>query len=334
MSAETSKGMSVEVRVGLLVLVALVLLGGFVFVLGGVDLGDQYSIYVDYDNPGSVQPGAPVNVGSIHIGKVDSIEYRGQRLDPQTGRRPMIRMHLRIDESVKDTIHDDALFYIASQSVLGESIVAVDPGDPEGPVLPEDSVVVGVDPPRLDLAFAMMYELLEGMTDLLRNNREEIQSLLAAAANIIRNLDGLLEGERPRLARILAKVEEAMDQSNELIGTANRTMNGRVQSVLRNLDTTLAEVSEDIDPIMEDARSLTHKANEALDVLGPEQRRQIQQLIGDAETTVADARRIVDHIESGRGTVGSLIMDEEIYDDVQEMLRDLKHNPWKLFWRE
>jgi len=27
-------------------------------------------------------------------------------------------------------------------------------------------------------------------------------------------------------------------------------------------------------------------------------------------------------------------MDEEIYDDVQEMLRDLKHNPWKFFWRE
>jgi len=27
-------------------------------------------------------------------------------------------------------------------------------------------------------------------------------------------------------------------------------------------------------------------------------------------------------------------MDEEIYDDIQEMLRDLKHNPWKLFWRE
>jgi len=27
-------------------------------------------------------------------------------------------------------------------------------------------------------------------------------------------------------------------------------------------------------------------------------------------------------------------MDEEIYDDLQEMIRDLKHNPWKFFWRE
>ena len=27
-------------------------------------------------------------------------------------------------------------------------------------------------------------------------------------------------------------------------------------------------------------------------------------------------------------------IDEEIYDDLQEMIRDLKHNPWKFFWRE
>ena len=46
------------------------------------------------------------------------------------------------------------------------------------------------------------------------------------------------------------------------------------------------------------------------------------------------AEEIVTHIRQGRGTVGAMLMDEEIYDDVQEMLRDLKHNPWKLFWRE
>ena len=40
------------------------------------------------------------------------------------------------------------------------------------------------------------------------------------------------------------------------------------------------------------------------------------------------------HVRAGRGTVGALLMDEEIYDDLQEMVRDLKHNPWKFFWRE
>ena len=40
------------------------------------------------------------------------------------------------------------------------------------------------------------------------------------------------------------------------------------------------------------------------------------------------------HIKKGEGTVGALLMDEEVYDNVQEMVRDLKHNPWKFLWRE
>ena len=325
---------STEAKVGVLVLVAAGLLAAFVFVLGGIDLGEQYSVYVDYDNPGNVQPGAPVNVGSIRIGKVQDIEYMGQRLDPQTGRRPMIRMHLRIDAEVKDTIHENALFYVTSQSVLGESIIAVDPGDPERAVLDEGSIVEGVDPPRLELALGMMYELLEGMTALIRDNRDELQELLAATANIIRQLDALLEGESPRIQRILAGVETAMDQTNELVAGANRTVNGRLQRVMRNLDTTLSEVSENIGPLMRDAREVAGEANEALDVLGPEQRAQITQLIEEAQATTHGAREIVAQIQSGEGSVGAFIMDEELYDDVQELVRDLKHNPWKLFWRE
>jgi phospholipid/cholesterol/gamma-HCH transport system substrate-binding protein len=29
-----------------------------------------------------------------------------------------------------------------------------------------------------------------------------------------------------------------------------------------------------------------------------------------------------------------VVMDEQLYDDLQELVRDLKHNPWKFFWRE
>ncbi len=36
---------------------------------------------------------------------------------------------------------------------------------------------------------------------------------------------------------------------------------------------------------------------------------------------------MVQHVKDGRGTVGALVMDEAVYDDLQEMLRDLKHNP-------
>ena len=83
------------------------------------------------------------------------------------------------------------------------------------------------------------------------------------------------------------------------------------------------------------------RAPRCADVLGPEQREKLKTTISDAsiladhaKVTLANAQKIMTHMKSGEGTVGALLMDEEIYDDVQEMLRDLKHNPWKLFWRE
>jgi hypothetical protein len=39
-------------------------------------------------------------------------------------------------------------------------------------------------------------------------------------------------------------------------------------------------------------------------------------------------------MKRGEGAVGALLRDQDMSDDFQEILDDLKNNPWKLFWRE
>jgi len=53
-----------------------------------------------------------------------------------------------------------------------------------------------------------------------------------------------------------------------------------------------------------------------------------------ATGTMDDVESVVARVRRGEGTVGALLIDEEVYDDLKELLRDLKHNPWKFFWRE
>ena len=50
---------SIEVKVGVLILTALGLLAAFILVMGGINFQPTYSIYVGFDNPGGLQPGAP-----------------------------------------------------------------------------------------------------------------------------------------------------------------------------------------------------------------------------------------------------------------------------------
>ncbi|NOY91043.1 MAG: MCE family protein [Deltaproteobacteria bacterium] len=336
------KGLSLEVRVGLLVLTALLLLGGFVFMLGGIDLGEGYTVFVDFDNPGNIKPGAPVNVGSVRIGRVQEIEYRGGRMDPATGRSALIRVEVRLDADYGATIHDDAMFYVTSQSLLGEQNLAVDPGNPERPRLAPGSVVTGVDPPRLDLALALAYELLETFSELMRQHRDEIGQFLESAARVVAALDHALAENPDALGNMLEDLEQATHEANLLLHSTRGTLEGpEVRRSLRNLDRSLGALARNVDPLLADARSITHKLDESLDAFGPEEReslssalRRASSIAERADSTLGDAQAITTHIREGHGTVGALLMDEEIYDDIQEMLRDLKHNPWKLFWRE
>lgn len=327
------KGFSLEVKVGLLLLVALVLMGGFLFALGGISLKDGYSVYVDFNNPGGLKPGAAVRIAGVRVGTVETSQYLGGKLDPKTNRRPLVRVELKIDEDVKDTIHEDALFYVTSSGVLGEPFMAIDPGSASSPILAEGSVNRGLDPPRLDLALAMGYELLETMVDAVRNNKEELAGLLHDTSGLLKGLNNVIGKNEDKFHNIIANVETASAEGTLLIKGVreNYVDSPQMKRIVTNIDKTMQDTS----PLVKEVRATVS------DVLGPEQRAKLKTTISDvsdladrAKVTLADAQKIMTHMKRGEGTVGALLMDEEIYDDVQEMLRDLKHNPWKLFWRE
>ena len=75
---------SIEVKVGVLILVALGLLGGFVVVMGGLSFQPSYTIYVDFDNPGGLKTGAPVRIAGVKVGRVASMDFRGGKLDAKS----------------------------------------------------------------------------------------------------------------------------------------------------------------------------------------------------------------------------------------------------------
>jgi phospholipid/cholesterol/gamma-HCH transport system substrate-binding protein len=50
--------------------------------------------------------------------------------------------------------------------------------------------------------------------------------------------------------------------------------------------------------------------------------------------TVADVQAMVHNVRRGEGTLGGFVNDAQIYDDVKELMRDLRRNPWKFFWRD
>jgi phospholipid/cholesterol/gamma-HCH transport system substrate-binding protein len=72
---------------------------------------------------------------------------------------------------------------------------------------------------------------------------------------------------------------------------------------------------------------------------------QINSVVDNLDSTLARLRSILDSIDSGEGTLGKLVNDDELYTDVQHMIREIdsetkslireiKRHPWRLLKKD
>ncbi|HWL88053.1 MAG TPA: MlaD family protein [Polyangiaceae bacterium] len=337
------KERSIEVKVGVLILVSLGILAAFILVMGGLSFQSSYPIYVDFDNPGGLQAGGAVRIAGVKVGSVDELRFMGGIIDPQSGRRVLVRAKLKVESRVKETIHEDADFYVTTQGVLGEQFLQIEPGTPTRPVLREGAIVKGIDPPRLDLFLAKAYELLDTAVTGIRNNRELLGDIAVNTLNLLKGLNTVITDNRDRINRTMENLEKLSTEANALTQDAHKTINDpKIKRTIDNIDKLSSDLQRDSGPMLKDAREALANVNRASATVGaPEEQAKLKKTLNDvaelasrANAAAADAQAIVAHVKKGEGTVGALMMDEEVYDDVQEMVRDLKHNPWKFLWRE
>jgi phospholipid/cholesterol/gamma-HCH transport system substrate-binding protein len=329
------KQRSIEVRVGLLILVALGILVTFVLVMGQVNLQPKFTLYVDFDNPAGLAAGSAVRIAGVKVGKIDEIQFRGGKSDPVTHKRDaLVRAKLTLEQRYHAAVRDNSIFYVTTQGVLGEQFLQIDPGSEDRPEIPDNGLARGLDPPRLDMLLNEGFELLHAGVTALRDNRQLI-------AETFQGLHDTMQGAGDFFAHDRGRLERIADAAERLTGD-RYVDNPAIARIIDRIDTTSAVVARDAEPLLRDARqTLAHVQGLSGALAGPEQVAKLKsavddlaELIKNAKNAAADAQAIASHIRHGKGSVGAVVMDEQLYDDIQELARDLKHNPWKFFWRE
>ncbi len=56
-------------------------------------------------------------------------------------------------------------------------------------------------------------------------------------------------------------------------------------------------------------------------------------LVAQLEVTAQSLQAIVKKVESGEGTLGKLLMDDKLHHDIEDLVGEIKRNPWKLLRR-
>ena len=300
-----------EFKVGLLIIAAVVILAAFVFVLGNFSLGKGFTVHVDYDYSGNLQEGAPVKVAGIKVGKVQAVRFLGGKLDDKTGRRVQVRVDAWIENRARDSIRQDAEFFINTAGVLGEQYVEIVPGDDwDQPPIAPGAIVVGVNPPRTDLVVARLYELLDIVSAVLREDRDKITGILRNGAGAVDEVNRILTENREHIGEMIVAVTDLAHGTKDTLDKVNRGLDpGAVAAILRDTDKLLVTADRSLDGLTPTAQAFLQDATR---VTGLVTEPRIERALGavdraagaaeQAEDLMLNANGLLKDLRAGKGT--------------------------------
>lgn len=333
---------ALELKVGLVLLAAAIVLGGFLFLLGDFGLSSGMTVTVEFSFSGAIQRGAPVKISGIRVGRVRDLIFVAGRPD-ERGKPINVQLVLTLEDRAKPVLKKNTLFYVSTQSILGENYVEVVPQQGASDPLEDGAVVRGEDPARFDLLFARAYDVLESMSIVFRDNKEVFVDLMRSGASLAGTLDQTVKANQAELASTIHNASTAAEEAAKTLA-AVRVIIGdgkQLAGAADDVAATTALLRKDLPATMEKLSLALDEANRIAASMEGVDRAKVDAAVGNAiaalekaNAVLTDAKLISERVRSGQGTIGLLVQDDEIYDDLKEMLRDLKTHPWKLIWRD
>ncbi|MBA2665228.1 MAG: MCE family protein [Bradymonadaceae bacterium] len=348
------KETAIEVKVGALVLFSLSLLVAFVLILGDFSFRDGFEFHVQFDNAGGLKPGADVAIAGINVGSVSSLKFIQNENPGASGLTAVaVQVTIRLDNRYTEAVRHDSKFYITTRGLLGEPYIEVATNSLDGKIVSAGDTLRGVDPPRMELIIAKAADLLDIFIALLDNPDIEIKDLIANTASLMKNVDSLIIDNRDNLDASIDGVRITTAEAGKLLATINttvgegeqlRTIFNDTQATVKNARSVSAKLDNTLSPLLADASATAKSARRvgetAERVLADKEdklTRSIDNVHASTEsllTLSGDAQKVIDRVNSGEGTVGALLAEREIYEDMKEVLRIIKQQPWKILWKE
>lgn len=280
--------MSKEIKVALLAIVSLlVLYFGFNFLKGSDLFASSSQYYAVYDNVDGLVVSNPVMLNGLSVGRVKAIDILPARANA-------LLVTIDIDRDIHLT--KTTVASLADGGLLGGKLInlGIQPG---APLQDEDT---------------LRSETIVGLSTLLQ---QKANPVLDNADSLMRNLN-----------IVTSKFKETGTILNQLLGTVDRTgvtlqaTLAENRAALAAMLTNLNALSGSLVQTEKELKPLLGKANTFADSL---QALRLNETVNQANLAVARLQGLLQNLESGQGTAGKLLKDEQLYTNLNQTLLDL-----------
>jgi phospholipid/cholesterol/gamma-HCH transport system substrate-binding protein len=288
-----------EVKTAILVIGAILLFIWGYYFLKGRDLFNSYrTFYVVYNDVEGLSPSAPVTLNGLIVGKVTGISF----IDNTSGRL-RIEMQVKTDFPISKTSH--ATLY--EPGLLGGKQIAIIP-DLKNTVMAEDGdqLVSGLKPGMLSVVGEKLSPL-----------QTKVEGTVVTADSLLHSLNNVFDRRTQENLRVaILELSETMQQFRMASTSLNTVISGnkaKIDGTLTNLNQASGNFAK-----------LSDSLNQA----------NLGQTVKNLEKSLANVDKIINDVEGGKGTLGKLLKDEDMYNnlndasnELKELIADIKNNP-------
>jgi len=310
-----------EVKVGILTIIAAVILYfGFNFLKGKNLLSKDNYYVVVYDRVEGLTPGNLVMLNGLQVGMVESAVHDGKATN---------KVVANLSVMARIAIPKETIFQITAADLLGEMQIEL--------VIPY--VRAGESVALAQSGDTLQGNLEVGMMDMVQNEllpvKDKVQELVTSVDTLVGIVNELVSSNR--VQKILKETEEtvgnlknASGQVASLIYQQKKVLN----DVLNNtkvITDNLVSSQDQIKNILSNVEVASAKLNE---IPLAETAEMAQDAILQAKSAMAEAQRLLAKVDTTSGTIGMLLNDNRLYEnmnataaDLDQLLIDMRENP-------
>jgi phospholipid/cholesterol/gamma-HCH transport system substrate-binding protein len=292
-----------EVKTAILVILGIVLfIFGFNYLKGKNLLDSSRTFYAVYDNVEGLALSTPVTINGLNVGKVMNISFTADG----SGK---LLVKLMVDSDFDFSKNSKAELYEAG--LIGGKAIAIVPVYDDAENAKHDDYLEGT----------VKAGLSELVNQRLTPLQEKIETMMVSADSLLTNLNNVFDSQtKQHLKNSIAGLSETINSFKKTSSSLN--------TLITNNDEKLSSTLNNVDNITSNLSKVTDSLADS----------NLGQTIENLQSTLDNFDKILAGIEKGEGSMGKLLKDEGLYNNLEgatkemkELLEDIKLHPKRYF---
>jgi phospholipid/cholesterol/gamma-HCH transport system substrate-binding protein len=302
-----------EVKIGIYVIIVLL---GFIIGLNyikGKDIFRKHrTFYARYAQISGLVEAAPVSINGLNIGNVSRIEF-----EPNSS-------HIIVEITVYNSIPipSNSIARIFSPDILGTKNIDIVLGDSRVMAESGDTLQSGMQ--------ASLSDEVSRQVAPLKKKAEDLMLSLDTMVTVVRTIFNSqtredLQASFEHIRQTIVNLEHTTFNLDELMYGQRTTMENILYNI-ESISSNIRDNGQNISNILTNFSAISDTVAKA----------QISHTLADVHTAVMDISAVVEKINQGEGSLGLMVNDKELYNNLEksskelnQLISDIKLNPYR-----